>query len=203
MALINQTRNAEIKAALVAWSDAVIGSGKSVFSNQDHPKLARQFAVIEITDRGRDIGFDQKFENDNSGVLETHYVGQREMVVNVRVLGAVPTDLEDWPADTLQAMILTLQAESTMAAFRVVPLAYLSNTEVTKVDAQAGDRWEWGAESDLTFSYTSVLFDNGLADPPDDGGFIEQVQYEINDFGEQTVNADQGVFSIDFSSDFL
>lgn len=181
MALTNQTPYAAIKTALLVWSDSVIGPSKTRWANTNFPRLANPYATLEIIELGQDIGIDERKEVDNGGVLETTYRGLREMVVQIRVFGDAPGALADtWPKDLLQTALLALSVQSVIDDFRVVPLAYLSNTPIVGANVQEGDRWEWIAESDLRFSYRSILFDDGLAAPPDDGAFIDSTEITIN-----------------------
>ena len=202
MALINQTPYAAIKKALEVWSDAVMGVSKTKWANTNFPRLAKPYATLEIIQFGSDTGIDERKEVDNAGVMETEYRGLREMIVRIRVYGAPPGSLADtWVKDLLQTALLALSVQSVIDAFRIVPLAFLSHTPIVTADVQAGDRWEWIAESDLRFSYRSVLFDDGLAAPPDDGGFVQRAEITINSEPPFVVDSIE-VFSSEFSIDF-
>lgn len=182
MALINNTDYSGIRSAILAWSDAVVGSGKTKWAKTDFPKIVRPFATLEMTELGQDQGIDERFEVNNGGILEVSYIGLREMQIHARILGVAPTTISEvWPKDLLQNMLLTLSSESVIAAFRVLPLAFIRHTPIISADEQVGKRWEWIAETFLTFSYRSVLFDDGLSDPPDDGVFIESADVTVND----------------------
>ncbi len=204
VALTNQTPYAAIKDALVVWSDAVMGVDRTAWAKTDYPRLAKPYATLEILQLGQDTGIDERVVVDNGGVMETTYQGQREMVARVTVYGEPPVSLaEVWPKDLLQTLLLSLSVQSVIDAFRAVPFAYVSHTPLVAVDEQDGDRWEWIVESDLTFRYRSILFDDGLAAPPDDGGFIESTEITINDEPPFTVDTTAtGVFSPDFTPDF-
>lgn len=179
--MTNQTPYAAIKTALLVWSDAVMGASKTRWANTDFPRLAKPYATLEIIELGRDLGLDERKEVDNGGVMETTYRGLREMLVRIRVYADAPGSLAaTWPKDLLQTALLALSVQSVIDDFRAVPLAYLSNTPIVSDDVQEGDRWEWIASSDLTFSYRSILFDDGLAAPPDDGAFIDSTEITIN-----------------------
>lgn len=190
MALTNTTPYAAIKGALLAWAAGAMGAGKTVWAKTDYPKLANPYATLEITQLGSDTGIDERKVVDNGGVMETSYQGLRAMVVRVRVFTHPPDDLSDpWAKELLQTLLLSLSAQSVIDAFRVVPLAFISHTPIVEADAQEGDRWEWIAEADLTLHYRSVLFDDGLADAPDDGGFVESAEITINDEPTFTVDS--------------
>lgn len=181
MALTNNTNYSGIKTALLVWADAVVGANKTRWAKTDYPKLAHPYATLEVQTLGRDQGIDQRDEVDNGGVLETTYLGLREMTVRVRVFAQAPNTLAGvWASDLLQTMMLTLSAQSVIDAFRVVPMSSLSYTPIVRADEQAGDRWEWIAETDLTLQYRSELFDDGLAAAPDDGGFIERTEITVD-----------------------
>lgn len=190
MALTNQTPYTAIKQALITWSDAVMGTDNTRWAKTDFPRDVKPYATLEIIELGQDIGLDERKEVDNSGVLETTYRGLREMVVRLTVYADAPASLAaTWPKDLLQTALLALSAQSVIDDFRVVPLAYLSNTPIVERDEQLGDRWEWIAESDLRFSYRSVLFDDGLAPPPDDGAFVESVEITIGSESKFTIDS--------------
>ena len=202
MALTNTTPYVAIKRALLAWMNGTMGAGKTVWAKTDYPKLSAPYATIEIIQLGNDTGIDERKVVDNGGVMETSYQGLRSMVVRVRVFTHPPNALADqWASGLLQTLLLSLSAQSVIDDFRVVPLAFMSHTPIAEADVQEGDRWEWIAEADLTLHYRSVLFDDGLAAAPDDGGFVQRVEIQINE--EPPFMADSiQVFTQDFSNDF-
>ncbi len=190
MALINQTPYSTIKTALVTWSNAVMGADRTRWAKTTRPRLAKPYATLEIVELGRDTGIDEQKVVDNAGVMETTYQGLREMVLRVTVYVDAPNAYSDvWAKERLQTLLLSLSALSVIDDFRVVPLAFLSHTSIVERDKFEGDRWEWIATSDLTLSYRSVLFDDGTAAPPDDGGFVESTEIKINDEPTFTVDS--------------
>ena len=197
MALTNTTPYAAIKGALLAWAAGAMGAGKTVWAKTDYPKLSAPYATLEIVQLGNDTGIDERQVVDNAGVMETSYQGLRAMVVRVRVFTHPPDELSDvWAKDLLQTLLPSLSAQSIIDAFRVVPLAFMSHTPIVEADAQEGDRWEWIAESDITLNYRSVLFDDGLAAAPDDGGFIETAVPTL------VFRDEAGLFASIFTPDF-
>jgi len=181
MALFNQTDYAAIKGALVTWANLAVGVNKTLWENTVFPRLAKPYATLQIMEMGRDRGIDQRDVVDNAGVAETTYTGLREMVLRVRVFADPPGTLDGiWAQELLQTMLLALSVQSVIDTFRPLGIASLSHTPITGRDVQNGDRWEWVAESDVRVSYRSTLFDDGLAPPPDDGGFIESTDVTIN-----------------------
>ncbi len=190
MALINQTPYSTIKSALVTWSNNVMGANKTRWARTTFSRLAKPYATLEIVQLGRDQGIDERKEVDNGGVLETSYQGLRDMIVRVTVYVDSPNAYTDvWAKERLQTLLLSLSALSVIDDFRVVPLAFLSHTPIVEQDKFEGDRWEWIASADLTFSYRSVLFDDGQAAPPDDGGFAESTEITINSEPPFTVDS--------------
>ncbi len=190
MALINQTPYTAIKTALVLWSNAVMGADKTRWAKTVQPRLAKPYATLEIVQLGQDTGIDEQNVVDNAGVMETTYRGLREMVVRVTVYVDAPNAYSDvWAKERLQTLLLGLSTLSVIDDFRVIPLAFLSHTAIAEQDKFEGDRWEWIASSDLTFSYRSLLFDDGLAAPPDDGGFVESTEIQINNEPTFTVDS--------------
>lgn len=204
MALVNQTDYAGFKRALIAWADGVLGTGRTGWANTDFPKLARPYGLFHITSMGADQGLDERVEVLNGLVLETTYLGLREMTMDFKIFAPAPDSFNDsFPQELLQEAIIRLSAQATIDAFRAVNLAFINHTPIVQADGQAGDRWEWAAQAGLNFSYRTCLFDDGLADPPDDGQIIGRVGITINDEPEFTVDIKgTGVFTPDFTPDF-
>lgn len=197
MTITNQTDYAGIKGALLQWTDGVLGSDKTRWENTDYPRLAKPYGTLLISTMGLDEGLDEVTAIESGGVLETTYTGNRLMVVRLRVYGDPPTALAGtFPMELLQTALMLLHAQSTIDDFRPLALAFISHGQLAEADIQEGDRWEWVAECDITFSYRTVLFDDGLGTPPDDGQWIETAPVT---FQFATVG---GVFTGDFSGEF-
>ena len=152
-----------------------------MWSRQDYPRLTRPYGLFHITTLGRDEGIDERSEVLNGSVIETTYIGLREMAMTFSIFAPPPSSYAGiWPKELMQDALLRLSVQSQIDAFRAVNLAFRSHTPVREADEQDGDRWEWGAETDLILSYRTCLLDDGLAAPPDDGQFIEVVEIQIN-----------------------
>jgi len=139
---------------------------------------------------GADQGLDERVEVLNGSVLETTYLGLREMTMDFKILAPAPDSFNDaFPQELLQEAIIRLSAQSTIDAFRAVNLAFINHSPIVQSDEQAGDRWEWAAQAGINFSYRTCLFDDGLAAPPDDGQIIEIVKITVNSEPDFTVDA--------------
>lgn len=190
MAFTNQTDYPAIKRALISWSDSVLGTGLTGWANTDFPKLARPYGLFHVTSMGADQGLDERSEVLNGGVIETTYLGLREMTLSFKILTPPPSSLGGaFPQELLQDALIRLSTQAQIDAFRVVGLAFINHTPINQADGQAGDRWEWVAESSINLSYRTTLFDDGLAAPPDDGQFIEVVKITVDGEPEFTVDA--------------
>lgn len=188
--ITNNTDYAGIKGALIAWIDSVLGGDKTRWENTDFPRLAKPYATFLIAGMGSDQGLDEVTEVLNGAVIETTYTGNRSMTLRLRIYGDPPGSFAGiWPQELMQTALLTLHTQALIDDFRVAAIAFISHTPVVEADVQEGDRWEWIAECDLTISYRTVLFDDGLGAPPDDGQYIESVELDFNSEPTWTIDS--------------
>lgn len=188
MALTNQTDYAGFKGALIAWADGVLGAGRTKWANTDFPKLNRVYGTFLVTSMGDDQGIDERAEVLNGSVIETSYLGLREMTLMFKIFAPPPSSLAgQWPLEIMQDALIRLSTQPLIDDFRAVNLAFRNHTAIIEKDEQAGDRWEWVAETSLNLSYRTCLFDDGLADAPDDGQYIETVKITVNSEPEFSV----------------
>ena len=189
MALSTQTDYAGIKGALIAWADGVLGVGLTQWANTDFPKLARPYGTFLVTSMGADQGIDERAEVLNGSVIETSYLGLREMTMKFSIYAQPPSSFAgQWPQELMQDALIRLSTQPLIDAFRAVKMAFINHTPIIEDDQQAGDRWEWVAVTSLNFSYRTILFDDGLSAAPDDGQIIELVKITVNNEPEFTVD---------------
>lgn len=181
MTITNNTDYPGIKTALMSWVDAVLGASKTKWADTSYPRLAKPYATFLVASMGADEGLDERTEILNAGVIETTYTGNRLMTVTFRVYAVPPASFAAvWAQELMQTALVMLSTQAVIDDFREAGIAFRSHTPVVQADVQEGDRWEWIAECDLTIAYRTVLFDDGLGAPPDDGQYIESVELDFN-----------------------
>lgn len=199
MPLVNQTPFALHKAAIRNWLSVRSGIDldKVIWINQITPRPVNPFATMQFTSRGTKIGEDYIQEVQNGNVIERHYLGIRELIVQVEIY-TDPTDSDAalGAMELLEQALAALSMRQVIDDFQAADLASM-NYEVIRIDdEQVGERWERRAVADVRFSYRTILFDDGTDPAPDDGTFIEIANITAN--WRTSIN----IFSKDFSSDF-
>lgn len=190
MAFINQTDYSGMKGALISWADGVLGAGRTGWANTNFPKLAPPYGTFLLTSMGADQGIDERAEVLNGSVIETSYLGLREMTLLFKIYAEPPGSFSDqFPQELMQDALIRLSTQPLIDAFRAVALAFINHTPIEANDEQVGDRWEWVSMASINLSYRTILFDDGLGAPPDDGQIIELVKVTVNDEPEFTVDA--------------
>ena len=167
-----------IKAAIKDWM--ALRTGLAVaWLNQVTPRPTKPYCTIQRIGLGRSIGHDyvqQQHDGGNPGILEKTYIGLRELTIQAEVYTEPADDDNDLEAlDILELALMTLSAQQTTDAFRLVNLAFIDHEAPIAMDEQLGERWERRAVADIRFSYRTVLFDDGSDPPPDDGQFVDNV----------------------------
>ena len=181
MTISNNTDYETIKRALLTWSDGILGSDKTRWGNMDFPRFSRPYGTFEIVQMGEDQGIDETVEELNGGVIETTYFGARAMVLQYRIYTATPAGFSGtFPRTLMRAAIVDLHAQSRIDAFREAAIAYINHTAIRQENEFRGEKWEWIAACELNINYRTVLFDDGLGTPPDDGQYIAETDVTIN-----------------------
>lgn len=178
MPLVNQTRTADHRAVIFDWFAARTGLGatKIIWVNQPTPRKALPSGTLQILSRGKKIGEDYLQEVQNGNVIERHYLGVREMVIQAEVHtipASADADLE--ALELLEQALAALNMRQVIDVFQTADLAALDYDILGNADIQIGERWERRAIADIRFSYRTILFDDGTDASPDDGTFIENI----------------------------
>ena len=178
MPLVNQTRTSAHRVAIMDWFAARTGLGatKVMWLNQPTPRKALPAGTLQLLSRGKKIGEDYVQQILNGGVIERHYLGVRELVIQAEVYTEPADDDADLEAmELLEQALGALSMRQVIDVFQGADIASLDYEVLNVADEQIGERWERRAVADVRFSYRTILFDDGTDPAPDDGVYIATV----------------------------
>lgn len=189
MTLTVQTDYAAMKQAIITWLSTYPGGLNDViFKNQAAPRPAKPYASILVTSNSNKYGFDdvtQGFDAANQ-VITRQVNGLRTMIVQIEVFTDPATDINTLEArEYLEGTLDALESQPVRDLFRNAGLGVLRFTPPNQLDEQLGERWERRAQTDLTFTYTASILDDGSNGS---GDWIETFETPTESNGNATFN---------------
>lgn len=186
--ITDQTNYSGALLAILSWLKDYAGIAEVVFGNQPGTRPAKPYATILVISEGNKTGFDdvvKTYDIPSQAVQKTH-LGPRTMTIQLMVYTDPASDLVTKEASHyLNFALACLELDDVRDLFRVAGIAVLDHSAPNKLDQQLGERWERRSQTDLTFSYTSKIFDDGGSGS---GNWIETVVMPTESNGTATFN---------------
>ena len=186
--ITDQTDYEAIRLAILTWLKDYVGLNEVVFANQKVNRPAKPYATLLIISQGNKSGLDDVIQEFNAGSeqIERTHLGPRTLTAQVMIYSDPATDLATKEAQHYMSFALdTLESGAIRDLFRNAGIAVLQHTAPNRLDQQLGDRWERRSQTDLTFSYTSKIFDDG---GDGSGDWVESVELPTESNGTATFN---------------
>lgn len=174
------------------WLKAAMSLNEAhvIWANQSVPRPTKPYASVLFPSGSVKFGVaDESEKSYNAGTqaVERQSNGPRTIVAQIEVYADPATVANaDEAFELLENALLMLDTEGVRTAFRAAKLGVISQSPVSRMDEQLGDRWERRAIAEVVFSYSAETFDDGGGGT---GDWIETVEIP----SEQNGNADYGV----------
>ena len=167
MTVAYATDHAIIEQALRNWfltySGLAAVSGKVRWAEVVAGRPAKPYGTLQMIADPITGGVDGELQNYNAVTdhLDKVTHGHRSLSLQCRIYTTPPTAAGQPHARfMLLAALASLRSEAVKVALRADGLAFLQQlSSVQAVNEQLGDRWEWRAQVDLEFGYTSIFTD--------------------------------------------
>ena len=186
--ITDQTNYSGAQQAIISWLVDHAGIASVIFGNQVGDRPAKPYATILVISDGNKTGFDDvvKEYDEPSEQVQTTHLGPRTMTLQLMVYSEPAADIATREANHyLNFALACLESGEVRDLFRNAGIAVLNHTAPQKLDQQLGERWERRSQTDLTFSYTSKIFDDGGSGS---GNWIETVVMPAESNGTATFN---------------
>jgi len=189
MTLSVTTDHALIRKTIRDWLQTYSGLANVDYADQTVSRAVKPYATILITSSGVKTGLDEHRETFDvpSDVIQRITAGPRLIFAQCEVYtepAADPNTLE--AAEILENALLALETVTVQNTFRAAKIGLMGHTPIVRMDEQLGERWERRALSDVTFSYSGEMFDDGLTGEA--GNWVESVEIPTEENGNATYN---------------